>query len=167
MGDDALILQTMRRRKGAEHVVEIVAANNQAARAAVNLAAGASEAVPDGGAASGPAVGKSAGGAADGSAGKRAEGHCNIDLGLVRELEQIEAQLSRIMAKIAPDAWDDKRKHLNRLRVDLHNAGFDPGLVQRTFLKREPAQGGSFEKYLRAGSAGRAGLYLCRPFRLG
>jgi flagellar biosynthesis protein FlhF len=53
------------------------------------------------------------------------------------------------MAKIAPPAWDDRRKHLNRLRVNLQNAGFDPGLVQRTFLRREPAEGGSFDKYLR------------------
>jgi flagellar biosynthesis protein FlhF len=67
----------------------------------------------------------------------------------MQELEEVGLQLSSIMTKIAPPAWDDRRKQLVRLRVNLHNAGFDPGLVQRRFLKREPAPGGSFEAYLR------------------
>ncbi len=148
MGDDALILQTMRRRKGAEHVVEIVAANDQAAKMAGNLVPPALGAVTEAGAACGQALGELAGDAAAGSGEKATEVLGGLDLGVVRELGQIEAQLKRIMAKIAPPEWDDRRKHLNRLRVNLQNAGFDPGLVQRTFLRREPAEGGSFDKYL-------------------
>jgi flagellar biosynthesis protein FlhF len=131
MGEDALILQTMRRRKGAESVVEVVAANNQAAKSAGNLSA-AGSAPADSGATEGvPNVLKAA------------------DLSIMKELEDVGLQLDSIMAKIAPPDWDRRRKQLTELRVNLHNAGFDPALVQRRFLKREPAPGGSFESYLR------------------
>jgi flagellar biosynthesis protein FlhF len=140
MGEDALILQTVRRRKGAESVVEIVAANNRAAESAGNLRAGHSGAKAGAG---GPREGASAG-ARDG----RAEVLPNMDLGIMRELKQVELQLNSIMTKIAPSAWDDRRKQLSELRVNLQNAGFDPGLVQRRFLKKEPLPGSSFEAYL-------------------
>ncbi len=140
MGDDALILQTMRRRKGAESIVEIVAANNRAAESVGNLNAGSAAAeceragVREGAATAPPGL--------DIAPGK-------TDLGIMRELEQVERQLNSIMTKIAPPAWDGRRKQLSELRVNLQNAGFDPGLVQRRFLKREPVPGGSFEAYLR------------------
>ena len=71
------------------------------------------------------------------------------DLSVMRELEQVELHLNSIMTRIAPPAWDDRRRQLSELRVSLQNAGFDPGLVQRRFLKSEPVPGGSFEAYLR------------------
>lgn len=140
MGEDALILQTMRRRKGAESVVEIVAANNRAARSASDL--NARNAGQDGQGRKAPE---------DGSARLDREGAAErgADLSIMRELEQVELQLNSIMTKIAPPAWDDRRKQLSELRVNLQNAGFDPGLVQRRFLKNEPVPGGSFEAYLK------------------
>ena len=140
MGEDALILQTMRRRKGTESVVEIVAANNRAARSAGSLNDGSLSAGAEPGGARERA---SSGSPNAGSAVLR-----DTDLSIMRELEEVELQLNSIMARIAPPAWDDRRKHLSELRVNLQNAGFDPGLVQRRFLKMEPVPGGSFEAYL-------------------
>ena len=141
MGEDALILQTLRRRKGAEHVVEIVAANNEAATTAGNLAGGVSPPPRDAG---------GAGSTPDNPVpGRKREAVRDIDLDIMRDLEQVELQLGSIMTRIAPPSWDVRRKHLSRLRVNLQNAGFDPRLVQQRFLLKEPAPGGSFETYLR------------------
>jgi flagellar biosynthesis protein FlhF len=140
MGDDALILQTMRRRKGAASEVEIVAANNRALRSAASLRAPGS----DPGARRG---GRPEAGTAQPET--RAGALRVPDLSVMRELEQVGLQLDSVMSRIAPPEWDDRRKQLTELRVNLQNAGFDPGLVQRTFLKREPVPGGSFEMYLR------------------
>ena len=145
MGDDALILQTMRRRKGAEHVVEIVAANNRAAKTADRIAGGGGgerEAVVE------PVAGQAGRPAKGGKGPADTEALRAVDLSVVRELEQVEMHLNSIMTRIAPPEWDDRRKHLSRFRVNLHNAGFEPGLVQRRFLKSEPVQGASFEAYL-------------------
>ncbi|MGD9141016.1 MAG: hypothetical protein PVJ42_05700 [bacterium] len=136
MGEDALILQTMRRRKGAESVVEVVAANTQAARSAGGLGAEGSGA--DAARRIAPPAPESVAG------GLRA-----TDLSVMRELEEVGLHLNSIMTRIAPPAWDDRRRRLSELRVNLQSAGFDPGLVQRRFLRREPAPGGSFEAYLR------------------
>ena len=136
MGEDALILQTLRRRKGVESVVEIVAANSRAARSAGGLADGSLSAEAERGGARERASG---GSQATGSAVLR-----DTDLSIMRELEEVELQLNSIMARIAPPAWDGRRKHLSELRVNLQNAGFDPGLVQRRFLRTEPVPGGSF-----------------------
>lgn len=140
MGDDALILQTMRRRKGAESVVEIVAANNRAVRSAGNLGGTGSDTE------AGPGGQRENPKAAPAGKGDtlRAE-----NLSIMKELEEVGLQLSSIMKKLAPPAWDDRRKQFSELRVNLQNAGFDPGLVQRRFLRREPAPGGSFGAYLK------------------
>jgi flagellar biosynthesis protein FlhF len=131
-----LILGTMRRRKGAAHVVEIVAANNNAARTADNLAAGAAHA----GAGPGPVEGS---GADDGAKEAR-----RIDAEVWRQLEQVGVQLESIMARIAPAAGETGRSSLAAFKVNLENAGFDPGIVQRRFLQRESAPGGSFHTCL-------------------
>lgn len=145
MGEDALILGTMRRRKGAGDVVEIVAANNKAANTARSLpeataekAATAAEAhVADGAV----AAAESAGSAAH----RPGEG---IDLGVVHELEQMESRLNDILGRLLPSIPGRQRKNLAELKVNLHSAGFDPGLVQRRFLRSEPGPKSSFETYL-------------------
>jgi flagellar biosynthesis protein FlhF len=134
MGDDAVILQTMRRRKGAEHVVEIVAANHRAADTAGNL--GGTRAVP------GP-------GAREAKARSAGRPSGDFNLGVLRDLEEIESQLGAIVMKLAPPDWSDRRRRLSDLRVNLHNAGFDPALVQKRFLNSEPLPDSSFEAYLR------------------
>ncbi len=132
MGEDALILSTMRRRKGAEVVVEIVAANNKALETARDL----------------PGPPARNGGSGEEAPGSPATSPQGLDTGIVRELEQVESRLNAILAKLVPAPSDDRGRRLGELRVNLHNAGFDPGLVQRRFLKREPGPWSSFESYL-------------------
>ena|GEM_PF-2552530 len=141
MGEDALILQTIRRRKGAAQVVEIVAANSAAAETAANLAAAGSPAGSGPGPSSEPPAGRVH---TSGTEVLR-----NIDLSIVHELEQVEMQLNSIMTRIAPPTVDGRRRELSELRVNLQNAGFDSGLVQKRILKVEPVPGSSFRAYLR------------------
>ena len=146
MGEDALILGTMRRRKGARDIVEIVAANNKAATTARNLPepAAAQNAAATAGADAAPETGAAATPAR--AAAPRPGG--GIDLGVVHELEQMESRLNEILGKLLPSIPGRQRKNLTELKINLHNAGFDPGLVQRRFLKSEPGPKSSFETYL-------------------